>query len=228
MSIRRFDFLPLVALLALGGCGARAVLADKVAPIPATLPPPPAAVLPTGSIFMDAQLAGSGHRMALAEDRRARGIGDTLTILLVERIQSEKSASQDGSRTSNRALTLPDVQPFSLIPDGLFSGGSESSFSGGGSTRQTNRLSGEITVTVVRVLPNGALQVAGDRRITLTRGEEQVQLSGIVRPEDIGPDNRVPSTRVADAQVRYSGTGEMAAQVRQGWLTRFFDRVTPF
>ena len=81
---------------------------------------------------------------------------------------------------------------------------------------------------VTEVLPNGALAVAGDRRLTLTRGEEQVQLTGIVRPEDIGPDNRVASTRVADARLRYTGTGEVAAQAKQGWLSRFFDRFAPF
>jgi flagellar L-ring protein precursor FlgH len=200
-----------------------------VAPIPATLaPPPPASARPTGSIFLDARMAGGGHRMMLAEDRRAQGIGDTLTILLVERLQAEKQTQQNASRTADRSLELPDARPFSWIPEGLFNGGTASSFSGTGSARQGNRLSGEITVTVVEVLPNGALLVAGDRRLTLTRGEEQVQLTGIVRPEDIGHDNRVLSTRVADARLRYSGTGEVAAQSRQGWLSRFFDRVTPF
>lgn len=221
--------LPLV----LAGCGIQNPLKDQVAAIPATLPPPPVAPdmgsLPTGSIYLNASLAGTGtHRMMLAEDRRARGVGDTLTILLVERLQAEKQTQQNSSRASERSLDLPDVRPFSWIPEALFSGGSDSSFTGRGSTRQANRLSGEITVTVQQVLPNGALLVAGDRRITLTRGEEQVQLTGIVRPEDIGPDNRVASTRVADARVRYSGTGEVAAQSRQGWLSRFFDRITPF
>lgn len=222
----------LLLLLALAGCGIQNPLKDQVAAIPATLPPPPAAPagsLATGSIFLNASLAGTGtSRMMLAEDRRAANVGDTLTILLVERLQAEKQTQQNATRTSERSLDLPDARPFSWIPEGLFGGGSDSSFAGTGSTRQANRLSGEITVTVTRVLPNGALLIAGDRRITLTRGEEQVQLTGIVRPEDIGPDNRVPSTRVADARLRYSGTGEVAAQARQGWLTRFFDRVTPF
>lgn len=166
--------------------------------------------------------------MMLAEDRRARNRGDLLTILLVERMQAEKSTGQQGSRSSERELALPDVNPINLIPNELFGGGSSSSFSGNGSARQANRLSGEFTVTVADVLPNGALLVAGERRLHLTRGEEQVQLTGIVRPEDIGPDNRILSTRVADARLRYSGTGEVAAQSRQGWLSRFFDKVTPF
>ena len=229
MSISRYKALLSLALLSLpSASSAGRILADRVPVIPPAMPAPPTAALPTGSIWMDAQLAGMGHRLALAEDRRARGVGDILTIELVERLQAEKSTEQDSARSSNRGLTLPDTAPFSWIPQGLFSGGSQSSFTGSGSTRQANRLSGEITVTVTRLLPNGAMMVAGDRRMTLTRGEEQMQLTGIVRPEDIGPDNRILSTRVADARLRYSGTGEVAAQARQGWLSRFFDRIIPF
>ncbi|MGL6042779.1 MAG: flagellar basal body L-ring protein FlgH, partial [Sandaracinobacteroides sp.] len=153
---------------------------------------------------------------------------DLITIRLVERIQAEKSVSQDADRTSDRSLDLPDAAPFDRIDEGLFAASSDSSFAGSGGASQANRLTGEFTVMVVRVLPNGAMMVAGDRRIRLVRGEEQVQLTGIVRPEDIGPDNRIASTRVADARLRFTGTGEVAAQARQGWLTRFFDRIAPF
>jgi flagellar L-ring protein precursor FlgH len=218
----------LAALLLLGGC-LHNPIRDRVAAIPPAIAPEPVPMPVTGSLYM-ASLGhgGASGRMMLAEDRKARRVGDMLTILLVERMQAEKSAGQTGNRTSNRELTLPDAKPFSYIPDELFSGGATSSFSGEGSASQTNRLSGEFTVTVTRVLPNGALMVAGDRRIVLNRGEEQVQLTGIVRPEDIGPDNRILSTRVADANLRYAGTGEVAQQSKQGWLTRFFDRVSPF
>jgi flagellar L-ring protein precursor FlgH len=164
--------------------------------------------------------------VAFVEDRRARRVGDLVTIQLVERVSSEKSAAQSASRQSQRSIDIsgfPQTDP----AERALSSGSDSGFTGEGRTQQSNRLSGEFTVTVVEVLPNGALRVAGDRRLTLTRGEEQVQLSGLVRPEDVGPDNRVPSTRVADAQIRYSGTGEVARQATQGWFYRFFDRINP-
>jgi flagellar L-ring protein precursor FlgH len=214
------------SVLALGaqGCSQAAKLSDKVAPIPPTLAPAAPSPAATGSLWNPAQ----GTRLALAEDRRARAVGDMLTIRLVERLQAEKSAGQDASRSASRSIDLPDAKPFSWIPESLFGGGSDSSFSGNGSAKQENRLTGEITVFVTAVLPNGALAVAGDRRLMLTRGEEQVQLTGIVRPEDIGPDNRVASTRVADARLRYTGTGEVAVQAKQGWLSRFFDRFAPF
>lgn len=224
MSTRASNLLIGLALLLLAGCGMGDPLADRVAPIPPTFASPAAAAAPTGGIW-DSRGAPV---LLLAEDRRARNVGDLLTIRLVDRTEAQKSVEQDGNRQSNRSLDLPDSQPFSTIPEALLGGGSQSGFSGSGSARQQNRISGEFTVTVVQVLPNGALLVGGERRTRLVRGEEQVQLTGLVRPEDIGADNRVPSTRVADARVRYTGTGEVAAQARQGWLSRFFDRVTPF
>lgn len=224
MSIKACNILILAAVTLTTACGQAARLSERVEPIPATLASPPAPPVATGSLWNPDQ----GARLALAEDRRARAVGDILTIRLVERLQAEKSTGQDASRKANRRVDLPDAKPFSWIPEGLFGGGTDTGFSGSGSAKQENRLSGEITVFVKAVLPNGALAVAGDRRLMLTRGEEQVQLTGIVRPEDIGPDNRVPSTRVADARLRYTGTGEVAAQASQGWLSRFFDRFAPF
>ena len=214
-----------LSLLMLPGCLVSNPLKDRVAAIPPAIAAEPVALPATGSIYMASH---GGGRLMLAEDRKARRVGDIVTILLVERMQAEKSADQETSRNSNRSLTLPDVHPINLIPGELFSAGASSTFSGEGSARQSNRLSGEVTVTVTRILPNGAMMVAGERRMTLNRGEEHVQLTGIVRPEDIGPDNRVLSTRVADARLRYAGTGEVAQQSKQGWLTRFFDRVMPF
>ncbi|WP_448581089.1 flagellar basal body L-ring protein FlgH [Thermaurantiacus sp.] len=176
----------------------------------------------TGSIW-----ASSAYRMALGTDRKAARVGDLLTIVLVERTIAEKAASQTGQRNAQRTIDLTGLPQTDAFERAL-SGGSESSFEGRGATQQSNRLSGEFTVTVTDVLANGTLRVAGDRRLWLTRGEEQVQLTGLVRPEDVGPDNRVLSTRVADAVIRYAGTGEVAAQARQGWFARFFDRITPY
>lgn len=221
MSTKAYNILFLC--LSVPACSVGNPLRERVEPIaPAYAPPPPAPPV-TGSLWH-----ADARGLLPAEDRKARAVGDILTILLVERLQADKAAAQEASRQSARSLDLPDAKPFSRIPEGLFSGGSSSSFTGEGRTSQSNRLSGEITVTVTQLLPNGAMMVAGDRRLTLTRGEEQVQLTGLVRPEDIGPDNRILSTRVADARLRYSGTGEVAAQARQGWLSRFFDRITPF
>lgn len=225
MSTRRSNSLILLlGSLSLAACGGN-LLKDDIAelpPAPITLPEQVTAA-PTGSLW-----AAGGRRMMLAEDRRANAVGDILTVQLVERMQAEKSASQNSKRSSNRSLELPDSGLTSWIPEGLFSGGSSSSFEGNGSTRQQNRLSGEMTVVVTQVLPNGVLSITGDRYIQLTRGQELLRLTGLVRPEDIGADNRVASTRIANARVQYTGSGELANQVRQGWLSRFFDKISPF
>ena len=89
-------------------------------------------------------------------------------------------------------------------------------------------LSGEVSVTVAAVYPNGTMLVQGQKRVTLNRGDEFVQIKGIVRPADIDANNRVPSTRVADARIAYTGKGDVARAGRQGWLSRFFQAVSPF
>ncbi len=195
----------------------------RVRSVAATLPAPQVTVpgAATGSLYSAATYTG------LATDRRARRVGDLLTIRLVERTTARKSSSADSKRDGSTSLTLPDAVPFSYIPKGLLSGGSKQSFKGSGTAAQDNLLSGEISVTVARVLPGGVLAVAGEKRLTLNRGEEQVQLTGLVRGDDIGADNSVASTRVADARIRYSGTGQIADQSRQGWLARFFAKVSP-
>ncbi len=210
-----------LVLILLAGCADEGF--GRVRPVAATLPPPPpppAAPL-TGSLYNPETFAG------LASDRRAHRVGDLLTIHLVERTQARKSATADASRDGSSKLTLPTAPPFSYVPPGLLSGGSTQSFKGAGNAAQDNQLSGDITVTVARVLPGGVLAVAGEKRLTLNRGEEQVQLTGLVRIDDLGADNSVASTRVADARFRYSGTGQVADQSREGWLARFFTKVSP-
>lgn len=188
------------------------VVAQAAAPAPAS----------AGAIFSPGRFVG------FAEDTRARRIGDIITIALVERTQAQKTASQSANRTTDLSLRLPDAKPFSSLPPGLFSGGVENSFDGGGQAEQSNQLRGEITVAVVDVLANGVMAVRGQKVVRLNRGDEYVNITGLVRPEDVGPDNRVPSTRVADARIAYSGVGELAAQSRQGWVQRLLNFFTPF
>jgi flagellar L-ring protein precursor FlgH len=218
----------LVPLLLLAACadegfGSRkAVVATLPHPAPPLTPEPPLPMAaPSGSLYHPSRFTG------LASDRRARRIGDLITIRLVERTQASKASTAGSSRTSDNQITLPDAPPFSFVPPGLLQGGSQQNFTGNGTAAQNNRLSGEITVTVAEVLPGGVLRVAGEKRLVLNRGEEQVQITGLVRIDDLGPDNSLPSTRVADARILYAGTGQVADQARQGWLARFFAKVNP-
>lgn len=181
---------------------------------PSRMEPPP----PTrGSLYQAA------HSKALFNDRKAYRIGDVITVNLEERTRSSKSATSDISSNSNMAITNPTIAGrASPINVGLGLD-SERSFTGDASADQSNSLLGSITVTVHDVYPNGNLLIRGEKWLTLNQGDEYVRVSGIVRPEDIQPDNSVTSTLLADARLTYSGTGDLANSNRQGWLSRFFN-----
>ena len=155
-------------------------------------------------------------------------VGDVLTIALVERTAATKSTSQTTDRGGSIGLTPPTTGLFSLFNPSDIGASGTNAFKGQGQTAQSNALSGEITVTIAAVYPNGTMLVRGQKLVTLNRGDEYVQVSGIIREADIGSDNRVLSTRIADARITYTGKGEMARASQQGWLQRFFSRVSPF
>ncbi|WP_156256692.1 flagellar basal body L-ring protein FlgH [Sandarakinorhabdus oryzae] len=201
---------------------AQPAAAKKLKPIPpamTVLPVPPA--VPTGSLFNAQAFSG------LVTDRRARRVGDLITIRLVERTRASKSASAESGRDSDNALRFPPAIPFSATLNEATQGGAKQSFKGSGSAEQNNELFGELTVTVAEVLPGGVLRIAGEKRLMLNRGEEHLQLTGLVRADDLGFDNSVPSTRIADARIRFGGTGQVADNSRQGWLARFFAKISP-
>ena len=176
-----------------------------------------------GSIFQ----ADQGYA-PLTSGTRAATVGDILTIVLVERTQAAKSAVANTGRKGDIGLAPPVTGPLSLFTPQEFNMGGSSSFDGKGQAAQSNTLSGEVSVTVAAVYPNGTMLVRGEKLIRLNRGDEFIRFSGLVRPADISADNRVASTRVADADITYSGKGEIARASRQGWLQRFFSVISPF
>jgi len=184
----------------------------------------PAAPVANGSIFQ----ASMGYT-PLTSGARATSVGDIITIVLVERTQATKSNSADTSRNGSISLTPPATGPLSGIfsASDIASSGSNA-FTGKGAATQSNALSGEITVTIAATYPNGTMLVKGEKALTLNRGDEYIQISGLVRQADIGADNRILSTRVADAKIIYTGKGEIARASRQGWLQRFFSLLSPF
>jgi flagellar L-ring protein precursor FlgH len=103
------------------------------------------------------------------------------------------------------------------------------SFDGQGDSKQSNSLSGDVTVTVAKRLANGNLVIRGQKWIAINQGKEFVRIQGIVRPIDIDPDNSIGSNKVADASISYGGQGALADANAKGWLARFFDSpFTPF
>lgn len=186
-----------------------------------TMPAPPPAPPANGSIFQ------SGY-VPLTSGGRAGAVGDIITIQLVERTAATKSNAAGTQRDGNIGLTPPTTGPLSLFnPSDVAMGGGQQ-FKGKGDASQSNALSGEVSVTIAAVYPNGTMLVKGEKLLTLNRGDERVQISGIVRAIDISPDNRVLSTRVANANIRYVGKGEIARASQQGWLQRFFSIISPF
>ena len=102
------------------------------------------------------------------------------------------------------------------------------SYTGTGAAGQSNTIEGEVTVTVVKVFRNGNMSVRGEKRLRLTSGTEYIRISGIVRPEDVTPDNRIDSRRVAQAEISYTGAGGVNDASRRGWLSKFFGVVSPY
>lgn len=187
------------------------------------LPPAPRPLPANGSIFQ----AADGYA-ALHEGWRARRVGDPLTIVLVERTAASKTASSQLDSKGGFGITPPSAGPLSLFTPAEAAISGNRRFDGGGSADQANSLSGEVSVTVAEVYPNGTMLVQGQKRVTLNRGDEFVRIKGVVRIADVDLNNRVASTRVADAQIAYTGKGDVARASRQGWLSRFFSVVSPF
>jgi flagellar L-ring protein precursor FlgH len=202
--------------------GRKAPPVDFSASLPQPVAPMP--VVATGSIFQ----INDGYA-ALYEGSRARRVGDPLTIVLVERTAASKSAGTKLDSTGSFGITPPTTGLASkLFKPSDVSATGKRNFAGTGSADQSNTLSGEVSVTVAKVFPNGTMLVQGQKRVTLNRGDEFVQIKGLIRTADIDAENRVLSTRVADAQIAYPGTGDVARASRQGWLSRFFSVVSPF
>lgn len=217
----------IATMLAVSAQPAKAQLFGKKKPkedysvaLPVAAPAPAPA---NGSIFQ----ASDGYA-ALYEGTRARRVGDPLTIVLTERTSASKSAGSQLDSSGGFGLTPPSTGPLSLFKPSDIAMSGNRNFKGSGTADQSNALSGEVSVTVAAVYPNGTMLVQGQKRVTLNRGDEFVQIKGIVRPADIDANNRVPSTRVADARIAYTGKGDVARAGRQGWLSRFFQAVSPF
>jgi flagellar L-ring protein FlgH len=170
----------------------------------------------------------SAGYIGLAEGRRAHLVGDPLTIVLTEQLSTSKSAASKTQKSGSFGVVPPTTGPLSFLNPNALKASGGSSFNGQGNATQTSTLGGEVTVTIAEVRPNGTVLVKGEKRLLLSQGQEWVQVSGIVRLGDIDADNRVRSTQVADARVTYTGNGTIGRASREGWLSKFFNMITPF
>jgi len=123
-------------------------------------------------------------------------------------------------------LQLPLNMTDAISEKGL-SAGSSQKFSGSGDAKQSNNITGFVTVSVVRVFPNGHLEVLGQKKLTLSQGDEYIRIKGMVRPADISPSNVVNSDRLANAEITYIGTGDISDANKRGWLARVLTKALP-
>jgi len=209
MITQKLSFIGFVLLL-LTACTPLPPRDPEFAPVqPASLRPP---IQNSGSIYQ------SGYDMRLFEDNKAMRVGDVLTIKLQELTQAKKADDLNAKKDNSVLASAPMI--FGVPTSVETEIKTVKDFKGQGAANQSNSLKGDISVTVVELLPNGNLKVRGEKRVTLNQGNEYIRLSGIVRPVDIDPDNTISSDKVADATIMYIGDGAMADASKMGWLSR--------
>jgi len=178
----------------------------------------------SGSIYQ------AGTSRTLFEDRRARYVGDTMTILISETTSASTKSNTNASRSTSITASVPTISglPGKSLQGLDLSASSANSLAGKGDAAANNVFTGNITVTVIEVLPNGNLQVSGEKQVSIGAGTEFIRLSGIVNPYFISTANTISSANVADARIEYKESGVISEAQVMGWLARFFMSVLPF
>ncbi len=189
---------------------------------PAMVPAVPQPVS-AGAIFQ----AGGGYA-GLVTGNRARALGDMVTILLVEATTTTKSTTGATRREGSFGITPPTRGPLDFLDPEALKAAAEGSFNGSGNAAQQSRLNGAVAVTIAAIYPNGTAEVVGEKQMMFSQGDEWVQFAGRIRLVDIDSDNRLASSQVANARMIYSGKGALQQASRPGWLSRFFNFISPF
>ncbi len=173
----------------------------------------------------------------LYEDAVATRVGDILVIRIDERDSGSQNASANLARKDDSKFALPSA--FGLMaklqerfpkvdPTALFGAQRETKFTGSGQSSRQGNLTATLPVRVRKVMPNGDLYVEGSKVVMVGNEEHHIYVSGLVSARDIAADNSVPSSRIADAEIEYTGRGDISDQQRQGWLSRTMGKVWPF
>ncbi len=181
---------------------------------------------PTGAIYVGRQSDSWFGR------GRTFQVGDIITVLLNESTQAARSQVGSVSRNSTNDMLTPGLAVLGNKLGGVMKGTDFSktdiSNKGTGTADQTASLNGSVAVAVVEVMANGNLVLRGEKQLALTEGSEVIQVSGIIRQDDVAPNNTVQSRRLANAQIAYRGTGDLANASRAGWGTSALLKLWPF
>lgn len=228
MPTRLFGLILVTLLLA--GCATRSPM--PTTQLPSDTAPQMAVETPqsAGSLWTES-------RGSLFGDIKARQIGDILTVAIFEQASASREAStQTGRSSSNEAgiskflgLETDLVKLNSAIdPTQLIATNYDNDFKGSGSTSRKENLVATLSTRVVEVFPNGNLRIEGGKTVTVNHEEQIIVLTGIVRPNDISPQNIIDSKYVLDAKIAYTGKGVISDKQKPGWMTRILDNVWPF
>ena len=158
-------------------------------------------------------------------------VGDIITVLLNESTQAARTQNTDVSREAKNNLPSgmsTQVGKLSPFLNGIDLTDNKTSSKGAGKADQQASLVGSVAVTVVEILANGNLMIRGEKKLGLSEGTEVIQVSGVIRPEDVGPNSTVQSRRLANAQIAYRGSGDLANATRAGWGTSLMHKFWPF
>lgn len=197
-----------------------------------TIPPPPQEAPPRyeGSLF-----SGENGRNMFFVDRKARGVNDVVTIRVADSTRATGQANTNTSRTSSATGSLEGLLGFEktlrnngITPGSALAAQLQTEFDGQGSTTRRNTLNATLTAVVREVFPNGNLFIEGSKEVIINSERQYITVTGVVRPEDIGPDNSVSSDLIADARLVYAGRGVLSEKQRPGLLGRALDFVWPF
>jgi len=212
----------LVVLLGLAGCG---TTPSSIVQQPTTARPQaqPVQATANGAIYQS-----TAYR-PLFEDRRARQVGDVLTIVINEKTQAGKKAASSGAKTGAVDSSISAVAnlPLKTFQGAGLKAASSTAYDDKSAVDSSNLFTGNITVTVTEVLPNGNMVVAGEKQIALDKSTEYIRLSGVVQPDTIQAGNTVSSAKVADARIEYRSSAKFDSAEVMGWLARFFLSFIP-
>ena len=178
---------------------------------------------------------------SLVADFRARKVGDILTVKIEENLRGSKDVKTNTDRKTSVNVGLTGIlglefnkrvsprYPSQKVDATKAIGGTgENKFDGQGKTSGDTRLTGTISVRVMKKLPGGNLFIRGSREITINNETQYMILTGIVRPADIDHNNEVSSTKIADARITYTGGGVLSEMQHPGWFGRLLGMIAPF
>jgi len=237
------NILMVLAILVLAGCNTDPSTNVRQ---PMTIRPNPA----TPAAEADGAIYHVANSRPMFEDRRARFVGDTLTVTLVEKTAGSTSSADSSNRTGSASVAVgtptilgytPKASTLRIpIPGGnnnfgdqanlntSFSATSALKSDNKGNNSNSNSFTGSITVTVIEVLANGNLMVSGEKQIAVNNNSEFIRLSGVVNPVNITNTNTVSSTQLADARIETKEKQSMDAAQIVSILSRFFVALLPF